>query len=409
MAPALSAVLGSGAVGSEVTGAAVLAKGELALIGTLTGLLALLVLSILLLLLGASCQGQKTGSSNPGDHENLMNGVSEKERCSQSAENHGTDLAISSSQNGPLTNASVLTEMMDTSPQPSEDMLSSQSELRSSKCHQDRKLPSIPPTDVLKAAMAGAQAASGDGTYEVVKDGASRDVSVEDSLYETVKELKDIGLPNGTLSLEEPHAPLFNGQPSPATPDRTVLPNGVEYASVNLSKKSRYSSDMEARCSAAIVDLEEPEDEKPPPIPNKVLDENDNQQINELPNGQLHSPLSTPELQDHALPDSEFSDMYSKVQKPVVKEKEHDYSSIGEIKGMVMESTSSDLYAKVRDESPLAPGSQPQEELVENSDPGYETIRIPKTAEEARQGNGIAEPDYESVAELGLTRDISHL
>lgn len=176
---------------------------------------------------------------------------------------------------------------MDTSPQPSEDMLSSQSEIRSSKCHQDRELPSIPPTDALKAAVLNGQAASGDEVYEVLKDGASRDVSVEDSLYETVKELKDVGLPNGTLSPEEPPAPLVNGHLSPATPDRMVLPNGAEYASVNLSKKSRYSTDMEARRSAAIVDPEEPEDERAPPIPDKVLDENDNQQINDLPNGQV--------------------------------------------------------------------------------------------------------------------------
>lgn len=176
---------------------------------------------------------------------------------------------------------------MDTSPQPSEDMLSSQSEIRSSKCHQDRELPSIPPTDAHKAAVLNGQVASGDGTYEVLKDGASRDISVEDSLYETVKELKDIGLPNGTLSPEEPPTPLVNGHPSPATPDRNMLPYGVEYASVNLSKKSRYSTDMEARRSAAIVDPEELEDEKPPPVPDKVLDENDNQQINNLPNGQV--------------------------------------------------------------------------------------------------------------------------
>lgn len=178
---------------------------------------------------------------------------------------------------------------MDTSPQPSEDMLSSQSEIRSSKYHQDRELPSIPPTDSLKAAAVDAQVTSGDGTYEVLKDSTSRDVSVEDCLYETVKELKDIGLPNGTLSPEEPPAPLLNGHPSPATPDHTMLPNGVEYASVNLSKKSRYSTDLEARRSAAIVNSEEPEDEKPPPVPDKVLDENDNQQI---PNGQVGLPNS---------------------------------------------------------------------------------------------------------------------
>ncbi|XP_057210581.1 phosphoprotein associated with glycosphingolipid-enriched microdomains 1 isoform X2 [Triplophysa rosa] len=405
MAPVLSAVLGSGAVGSEV---AVLAKGELALIGTLTGLSAFLLLSVLLLLLCASCQGQKQGSGPPGDHENLMNGVSEKETCSQSAQSHGTDLEVSSSHNGPLTSGTVLTDTMDTSPQPSEDMLSSQSEIRSSKCHQDRELPSIPPTDALKAAVLNGQAASGDGTYEVLKDGASRDVSVEDSLYETVKELKDIGLPNGTLSPEEPPAPLVNGHPSPATPDRNVLPNGVEYASVNLSKKSRYSTDMEARRSAAIVDPEELEDEKPPPVPDKVLDENDNQQINDLPNGQLHSSLLTPELQNNVSLDSELSDMYSKVAKPVVKETEHDYSSIAEIKGLVPESTSSDLYATVREEFPLSPGSQPLE-LTENGEPGYESIKIPKAAEEDHQGNGTVEPDYESVGELGLSREISRL
>lgn len=59
MAPALSAMLGSGAVGSEVAGAAWLAKGELALVGTLTGLTAFLLLSVLLLLC-ASCQGWVT-------------------------------------------------------------------------------------------------------------------------------------------------------------------------------------------------------------------------------------------------------------------------------------------------------------------------------------------------------------
>uniref|UniRef100_A0A8C1C2F6 Phosphoprotein membrane anchor with glycosphingolipid microdomains 1 n=1 Tax=Cyprinus carpio carpio TaxID=630221 RepID=A0A8C1C2F6_CYPCA len=394
MAPALSAMLGSGAVGSEVAGAAALAKGELALVGTLTALTAFLLLSVLLLLC-ASCQGQKKGGP-PGDHENLMNGVSEKEVCSQSVESHGTDLAVSSSHNGPLT--SVLTDTMDTSPQPSEDMLSSQSEIRSSKYHQDRELPSIPPID--------AQAPAGEGTYEVVKDSASRDVSVEDCLYETVKELKDIGLSNGTLSPEEPPAPLLNGHPSPATPDHTMLPNGVEYASVNLSKKSRYSTDMEARRSAAIVNFEEPEDEKPPPVPDKVLDENENQQI---PNGQLHSPLTTPELQDNVSPDSESSDMYSKVVKNYIKETENDYSSIGDIKGMVPESTSSDLYATVGDEYPMALGSQPPEGLTENADPGYETIKISKASEEAHQGNGIVEPDYESVGELGLKGEISRL
>ncbi|TRY84379.1 hypothetical protein DNTS_025467 [Danionella cerebrum] len=377
-------------MGSEVA-------GELALVGTIAGITAFLLLSVLLLLLCASCQGQKKGAL-PGDHENLMNGVSEKETCSQSLGSHGTDPGVSSSHNGPLTSGTVLTDTMDLSPQPSEDMLSSHSEIRSSKYHQDRELPSIPPTDTLKATADDAQVGTGEGTYEVLKDSTPRDVSVEDSLYETVKELKDVGLPNGTLSPEEPAAPLHNGQQSPATPDHTMLPNGVEYASVNLSKKSRYSTDLEARRSAAIMNPPEPEDEKPPPIPNKVLDENDNQQ---MPNGQLHSPLTTLELQDNVPPVSEISDMYSKVLKNTVKEAENDYSSIAEIKGMVPESNSSELYATVGEEF-----SHTLEGLIENRDPAYETIKIAKTAEDASHSNGIMEPDYESVGELGLNGDL---
>lgn len=100
--------------------------------------------------------------------------------------------------------------------------------------------------------------------------------------------------------------------------------------------------------------------------------------------------------------------MYSNVVKAVVKETEHDYSSIAEIKGLVPESTSSDLYATVRDEFPISPGFPPQE-LTENTEPGYESIKIPKAAEEGHQGNGTVEPDYESVGELGLNREISRL
>lgn len=43
-------------------------------------------------------------------------------------------------------------------------MLSSQSELRSSKCPQDRELPSIPPNNGL---IGDGPQASGDSTYEV--------------------------------------------------------------------------------------------------------------------------------------------------------------------------------------------------------------------------------------------------
>lgn len=65
----------------------------------------------------------------------------------------------------------VLTDTQDSSPQPSEEMLSSQSELRSSKCPQDRELPSIPPNSALEGMGSSSEPplpVSGDGTYAVL-------------------------------------------------------------------------------------------------------------------------------------------------------------------------------------------------------------------------------------------------
>ncbi|XP_068584669.1 phosphoprotein associated with glycosphingolipid-enriched microdomains 1 isoform X2 [Cebidichthys violaceus] len=441
-------VVGSGAAAAATGVASWLGSGQLGLVITLSTLTALLLVSVLLLLC-ASCQGQKKAvNGHPaGDHENLMNGVSERETVSQSADSPATDVAISSSHNGPLTSGTILTDTQDTSPQPSEEMLSSQSELRSSKCPQDRELPSIPPNNTL---IGDGPPASGDSTYEVVKEiaVASRDVSVEDSLYETVKELKDppaqLGLPNGSIELspdEPPHHPaaLLNGHLSPCTPERGPLCAGVEYASVDLNKKSRHSADMEAKRrpdSAGVPSrkpLDEPEEDLPPPVPEKVLDENDNQPVvmnglagAGLHNGELHSPLSpAPGFDNHILSDNE-SAVYSTVNKTNCdnaeneEDKEHDYSSIAELKGLVSASSSSDLYATVRDIYDQPDESQPGEDpILDGTDPGYETIRIPKTSsldDDHWAGPGAegsdaakAEPDYESVGELGLGRETSRL
>ncbi|XP_026785500.3 phosphoprotein associated with glycosphingolipid-enriched microdomains 1 [Pangasianodon hypophthalmus] len=379
MAPALSALWGSGVAG-EIS-------GELAVVSTLTAFWAFLLLTVLLVLC-AGCQGQKKASRLPGDHENLMNGVSEKETGSQTADtgSHGTDLVASSSFNGPLTSGTVLTDTVDTSPHPSEEM-SIQSEHRSSKCPQDRELPSIPCANSLRVAAEASEECrvTGDGTYEVLKDGASHD-AVEDSPYETVKELKEACLSNGTLTPDEPPTEQPNGHlsPSPGTPDLCPLADGAEYASIDLKKKSRYSVEAEAQRSA----VEQPEEDNPPPIPDKVLDENDNQNITTLKNGEL-------------------SAMYYTVDKPAMEEeKEHDYSSISEIRGMVVESSSSELYATVRDMYPSPPAEQP----AENTDHGYETIKIAKSVEdEGQQDNGLVEPDYANVGELGLNSETSRL
>lgn len=102
------------------------------------------------------------------------------------------------------------------------------------------------------------------------------------------------------------------------------------------------------------------------------------------------------------------------------EDKEHDYSSIAEIKGIVPTSSSSDLYATVRDIY-TQPGEPQLEEdpTLDSTDPGYETIRIPKTSspddnqKPERGAEGLdptkAEPDYESVGELGLGREMSRL
>lgn len=114
--------------------------------------------------------------------------------------------------------------------------------------------------------------------------------------------------------------------------------------------------------------------------------------------------------------------MYSSVNKPdsddAVNEedKEHDYSSIAEIKGLVTASSSSDLYATVRDIYTQPDEPQLGEDAVlDSNDPGYETIRIPKTSssddDHRAEGSDAskAEPDYESVGELGLGREMSRL
>ncbi|XP_029975974.1 phosphoprotein associated with glycosphingolipid-enriched microdomains 1 [Salarias fasciatus] len=442
-------VVGSGKAAADGA-ASWLGSGQLVLVVTLGVLTTLLLVSVLLLLC-ASCQGQKKAANGhpAGDHENLMNGVSEKETISQSADSPVTDLAVSSSHNGPLTSGTILSDTQDTSPQLSEEMLSSQSELRSSKCPQDRELPSIPPNNAL---MGDGPPASGDSTYEVVKEmaAASRDVSVEDSLYETVKELKDppahLGLPNGTAQPgpddeppRHPAAALLNGHLSPGTPERGPLCAGVEYASVDLKKKSRHSVNMEAKRrsdNAALLPnkpAEEAEEDLPPPVPEKVLDENDNQPVAMnglveagLHNGELHSPLASPPGFNNQVLSNSESEVYSTVNKTNCddgaseEDKEHDYSSIAEIKGLVPASSSSDLYATVRDiyaqpDDPRAGDDPPPD----GTDPGYETIRIPKTgslddvrrAAPGAEGADSAktEPDYESVGELGLSRETSRL
>ena len=130
--------------------------------------------------------------------------------------------------------------------------------------------------------------------------------------------------------------------------------------------------------------------------------------------------------------------MYSVVDKsncvggPETEEdREHDYTSIAEMNGMVPASSSSDLYATVRDiyprpESPRD-GAEGEEgdPASESTEPCYETIRIPKAVPDPEEEGGpggatspgamvgsdgiMAEPDYECLGEMVLGPETSRL
>lgn len=116
----------------------------------------------------------------------------------------------------------------------------------------------------------------------MLKDAAPQDV-IEDSPYETVKECKEACLTNGKLAPDEPQTGQPNGHPSPSPGTPDPLADGAEYASIDLKKKSRYSVEAEAQRSSVV----QPDEENPPPIPDKVLDENENQNITTLQNGEV--------------------------------------------------------------------------------------------------------------------------
>ncbi|MBN3325918.1 PHAG1 protein, partial [Atractosteus spatula] len=394
MAPLLSDVVlpGSGVTSGE----------HAAVAGALMAASASLLLSLLVFLC-ASCQGEKKNSKSNGDHENLINGVSERETLRQSAGSHEHIISRSCSQNGPLTSGTVLSDNSgDTSPQPSEEMLSSQEEVqdsqgKSSKGHQDRELPSIPPDSALKCALDAASAAV-DSPYEVVKESTSQDANIEDSLYETVKEIKG-------------QDPVPHNCPAPAQSQAETAPTqrdessggvsdspAAEYASIDFKKKSRRSVNAEPPSSQT-----EPGDDTAPPLPDKALDE--------------HESRAQPGAEGTGHDDGEpekISAMYSSVVKPSIKLKDQDCSCPGGTNSLGSSAVPSDLYASVNDvyqeHTPEVPPKS-EEMVAENTDPGYETIRILTKGDgrtgpesETEQSPGVQEPDYESVGDLECSR-----
>lgn len=161
------------------------------------------------------------------------------------------------------------------------DLLDSQDSTGKPKCHQSRELPRIPPdsavdTTLNTRSMDGDQGLGTEGPYEVLKDSSSQENMVEDCLYETVKEIKEVAAamnPGKGHSSRSKSTSALKELPGP----QAAQADFAEYASVDRNKKCRQSANTETVLGNSC-DLEE---EAPPPVPVKLLDENENLQEKE--------------------------------------------------------------------------------------------------------------------------------
>ncbi|NXO27215.1 PHAG1 protein, partial [Cisticola juncidis] len=405
--------------------------------GSLAAMTTLLFLTFLIFLC-SSCNGEKKAKNQNGDHENLMNVPSEKEVFSHSITSSATEPPPNSEQNGALSNGEVLSEDSTAACiQPYEevqtsDLLDQQDSLgKSIKCHQSRELPSIPPNNPMETIISSRNAENDqglamEGPYEVLKDSSSQENIVEDCLYETVKEIKDVG---AVVSMEG----NSNSKSLTASEGQNQIPEcrieSAEYASVDRNKKSRQSANSES----PLDNTPDVEDELPPPVPMKLLDENENVQEKEV-EGEVTEGASKPEKvntanilsyksreEDPSLTEDEISAMYSSVSKPgqAIKALDSPYTCIQEIASQRSPSVCSGLYASVKDfENTLSSTTVPQPAGRANGDlePDYEaiqavsqeedrTLSVPSVNHTALPG----ESDYESIGDLQHHREFTRL
>ncbi|XP_054451669.1 phosphoprotein associated with glycosphingolipid-enriched microdomains 1 isoform X1 [Pteronotus mesoamericanus] len=413
---------------------------QLVLLGSLAAATTFFLITFLIFLC-SSCNREKKPRQYSGDHENLMNVPSDKEVTSRSVTSLATDVPASSEQNGALTNGDIVSEdstvtcmqhyeEVQTS---ASDLLDSQDSTGKPKCHQSRELPRIPP-DSTVGTMASVRSMDGDpgvgteGPYEVLKDSSSQENMVEDCLYETVKEIKEV-------AAADPAGKGPSGQ-FKVTPALRELPaegraDFAEYASVDRNKKCRQSVNADNVLEPSH-DLEE---EAPPPVPIKLLDENENlREKEDRKAGEESTPEETSDTnkrfssyksreEDPTLTEEEISAMYSSVNKPgqhgnksgqSLKVSE---SSLGAAQRPL--SSCNDLYATVKDFektpnsiSTLPPAGRPQEE----PEPDYEAIQTLSREDEkatletsGRHGPFPKENDYESIGDLQQCRDVTRL
>ncbi|XP_004679832.1 PREDICTED: phosphoprotein associated with glycosphingolipid-enriched microdomains 1 [Condylura cristata] len=430
----------------------VLSSGQMQLVlwGCLAAVATFFLITFLIFLC-SSCDREKKPRQHSADHENLMNVPSDKEMFSHSITSLATDAPASSEQNGVLTNGDILSEdssmtcmqhyeEVQTS---ASDLLDSQDSTGKPKCHQSRELPRIPPdsgVDVMLNASADVDQGVGmEGPYEVLKDSSSQENMVEDCLYETVKEIKEVAAaaPSGKgHSSKSKSSSALKELPGSQADGKADF---AEYASVDRNKKCRQSANAESILGNSC----ELEEEAPPPVPVKLLDENENLQENEErkaaeggateaagePNKRFSSLSYKSREEDPTLTEEEISAMYSSVNKPgqsgtksrqLLKSPESTYTSI---QGATQRPPSScnDLYATVKDfektpnnVSTVSPAGKPSGEL--EPEPDYEAIQTLNREEEkaALETNGHhalfpKENDYESIGDLQQGRDITRL
>ncbi|XP_057591443.1 phosphoprotein associated with glycosphingolipid-enriched microdomains 1 isoform X2 [Hippopotamus amphibius kiboko] len=375
---------------------------------------------------------------------------SDKEMFSRSITSLATDVPASSEQNGALTNGDILSEdstmtcmqhyeEVQTS---ASDLLDSQDSTGKPKCHQSRELPRIPPESEVDATLNG-RSADGDqglgmeGPYEVLKDSSSQENMVEDCLYETVKEIKEVtsaAHPAQGHNSKSKSTSAVKELPGPQADGKTDF---VEYASVDRNKKCRQSANAES----ILGNSRDPEEEAPPPVPVKLLDENENlrekaerkaedgaaAEGTSETNKRLSSMSYKSREEDPTLTEEEISAMYSSVHKKgqagnksgqSLKPPESTSTST---QGAAPRSPSScnDLYATVKDLekapdsiSTLPAAGRPSEE----PEPDYEAIQAlnreeEKAAPETNSHHGLfpKENDYESIGDLQQCRDITRL
>ncbi|XP_018413053.1 PREDICTED: phosphoprotein associated with glycosphingolipid-enriched microdomains 1 [Nanorana parkeri] len=400
-----------------------------------------LFITVLIFLCSSCDRGKKTKQQN-GDHENLMNAPSDKETHSHSVTSLGTEAPASSYRNGAISTGDISEDSAATCVPTYEDVQSSLPDLcdpqdftgKSLRCPQTRELPQIPPDNRESVLSSGSLENDvplyNEGPYEVLKDSSSHDNIIEDCLYETVKELKDI---SSSTSSEDKNLTTNAAQASPAITE-SRMEAAVEYASVDHNRKSRQSINTQSAASTPTSQ----DDDIPPPLPKKLLDENENVQGKEPEEekqdqeGNLEGASQDDKRQscvsyksreeDPCLTDDDISAMYSRIsragQSRLNQEDVSHYSYIQDVE--LSPTTCNGTLAAVRDidKSPNVVGLSSTVDIMNGGlDPEYEAITSicreeDRTTTLCNAGQGFpphGESDYESIGELQQNGEYSKL